>query len=328
MNRTALTAAACAALIAAGPAAAATPQPEMMREVMPVFVKGLEQFQGGKDVERRTFAEVLTFRDSKFQRIVRECFEIMADSDMTDLMDALEGNDAAVRKKQARISELVRESITAPESSKNPFATTQESIRRDTARLKAEIAELSAERERAKDKAFKRIRANGVELTRQQFDQMLSTADAPDIANIMAVADNIKFVLRSVEQKASQPEAPVELIKTYSGVYMMCYRVYLYALEFAVKQIDESYKPRLKDIAKQNDKLLADARDLSRQGNTDRDSQALKANMASLKRMLEVVQLYGRYLSSQKASLEARHKEISKRYRVAENTYHTIRLSS
>ena len=50
--------------------------------------------------------------------------------------------------------------------------------------------------------------------------------------------------------------------------------------------------------------------------------------MASQKRMIEVVDLYSRYLNSQKKRLSSLYQDMEKRYQVAVNTYHTIRLGT
>ena len=81
-------------------------------------------------------------------------------------------------------------------------------------------------------------------------------------------------------------------------------------------------------MKEKNDKLIADSRALSRQVHTPADKATLESNMASQKRMSEVINLYTRYLDSQKKNLLSLNRDMTKRYQVAENTYQTIRLSS
>ena len=315
------------ALTAAGAFAASSPE-KIREEVLPELGRGLEQFSSNSRPEERTLLEKFTFRDAKFQRIIQDCFEIMADSPLLDLLALQEETRADIRKAQQRISELARESITAPESSWNPLTVTQESIRKDTQNLRQKIADLEADFERQKDGVYEAMTANGAPLTREQFERMISAADAVENASIMAVAENLKYVLKSIELKASEPDAPVELLKMYSGMYMMCYRVYIYAISHAMQQIDDIYLPRLNAMKEENGALLAESKKLAAQSNTENDRKTLQVNMASQQRMLEVIRLYVNYLNAQKKNLAALSADMTRRSKVAENTYHTIRLGA
>lgn len=314
--------------LAASPAFGASSPAEIQEEVFPKFDKGIEQMATRQNVDERSLMEKLTFRDPKFQRIIQDCFEIMADSSLVDLLSLQDEVNAEIRKKQEKMGKLARESITAPSSSWNPLATTQESISRDIAGLRQDIADLEASINTEKTRVYNDMVQNGVPIEREQFEFMINAADAMETAKIMAVAENLKYMLQNMEEKVSDPNAPVDLHKIYSGMYMMCHRVYMYAISFAVEQIDNIYKPRLLAMKEKNDKLIADSRSLSRQVHTPADRATLESNMASQKRMSEVINLYTRYLDSQKKNLVSLNNDMTKRYRVAENTYQTIRLSS
>lgn len=310
-------------------AAFAADSPEDIRdEAFPRLVEGLDEFADGKDVERRTLAERLTFRDAKFRRIVQECFEIMADSPLLDLLKLQDETRADIKSRQEKINELARESVTAPEASWNPLARTQESIKKDVAALRKEIADLEENFSRKKEEVYARMVENDVPIERGQFELMLNAADAVETASIMAVAENLKYILQSIERKATEEDAPVELLQTYSGMCMMCYRVYMYALTFAVEQMNVNYLPHLEAMRAENDRLLKETKALAAQSLVENDRKALKVNMASQKRMLEVIDLYMRYLNSRKKQLSSLHADMDKRYKVAVNTYHTIRLGA
>ena len=314
--------------LAASPAFGASSPAEIQEEVFPKFDKGLEEMASRQNVDERSLVEKLTFRDPKFQRIIQDCFEIMADSSLVDLLSLQDEVNAEIREKQEKMGKLARESITAPSSSWNPLATTQESISRDITGLRQDIADLESSLEKEKSRVYNDMVQNGVPIERDQFEFMINAADAMETAKIMAVAENLKYMLQNMEEKVSDPNAPTELLKIYSGMYMMCHRVYMYAISFAVDQIDNIYKPRLSAMKEKNDKLIADSRALSRQVHTPADKATLESNMASQKRMSEVINLYTRYLDSQKKNLLSLNTDMTKRYQVAENTYQTIRLSS
>ncbi len=311
-----------------GTARAAESMEEIRDEVFPKFGSGLEELASRSDVDEPTFLETVTFRDSKFQRIIQECFEIMSDSPLIDLLALQDEVRDGVRERQEKLGRLAGESLTAPADSWNPLATTQERLRRDMEKLRGEIADMEASLAAQKDRVYAGIEANGVPLKREQFDAMINAADAVETAKIMAVAGHLRYMLQSMEGQVSAPDAPLEMLKMYSGIYMMCYRVYIYAVANAIVYIEHQYQPRLAEIKKKNDDLMDESRSLRRQLTSDDDRRTLDSNMASQKRMDEVIDLYGRYLKKKAKELENLNREMGRHYRVAENTYRTIQLSS
>ncbi len=311
-----------------GTAGAAESLEDIRNEVLSKFDGGLDELATRSNVDEQSLLEAVTFRDTKFQRIIQDCFEIMADSPLIDLLALQDEVRDGVRKRQEKLGRLARESLTAPADSWNPLATTQESLRKDQARLREEISELQTSFAAEKEKVYAAIVNNGTPLKREQFDLMISAADAVETAKIMAVAENLRYLLQSMESQVSAPDAPLEMLKMYSGVYMMCYRVYIYAVAYAVVYIEQQYQPRLAELKKKNDDLMDESRSLRRQLTSDADRKTLESNMASQKRMDEVLDLYGRYLKNRAKDLQNLNKEMGKHYRVAENTYRTIQLSS
>ena len=135
-------------------------------------------------------------------------------------------------------------------------------------------------------------------MSREQVDAMLGAIDGNDTASVMAVAENIKAIQSAIEQQLSQPGASIELVQSYTGVYMMCRKVYVYAIELALERIDESYLKRLDGIRKEAESLLAEAKAMmARAGESDR--KILAANIPANQRTLEAVDLYRRYLERQ-----------------------------
>lgn len=307
--------------------AASTPQ-EIRDDVFPVINKGIDELLKNKDVRKRTVTEILTFRDPKFERLIAECFEIMADSPFVELMETQEQMQKDIQKKQDKIQELARQSFTAPEESWNPFATTQKSIIRDTERLNAEIAQVQANFIQKKDAVFQHMKDAGVPITREQFDLMINAVDTVDQSKIMAVAENLKYINKEIEQKAADPNAPLDLIKMYTGVYMMSYKIYLYGIEEAMNAIQKQYLPKLKHMKEINNKLYANSMQLLSEKQTEADQKLLKNNISQQERMVSVINLYEKYLAGQYNRLDGLAKNIDKRFKVAQNTFYTIRLSS
>lgn len=300
---------------------------EVWDDAMPLMSQGAEIVASGKDPDERSWGEILTFRDSRFARLLEECFEVMTDSAITGSireLDALRRDNA---EKRAKIAELQKKAVSAPSSSWNPLKDTQQSIREDVVRMRQEIADNEVRMEQLREATLAALQSRGLPVSREQVDAMLGAIDGNDTASVMAVAENIKAIQAAIERQLSQPGAGMELVQSYTGVYMMCCKVYVYAIELALQRIDESYLKRLDDIRREAESLLAEAKSMmARAGENDR--KILAANIPANQRTLEAVDLYRRYLERQKTHLRTLLREATTSAEVAVNTYRTVRTGA
>ena len=316
-----------AILLHVQPVSAARSFVDIWDDAVPLLHEGVDIIASGEDPSERSWAEVLTFRDPKFQRIVSECFAILADSQALDLIASRDAARDEIAAKRQKIAALQQELVSAPSSHWNPLKATRSSLQEDIAGLRKEIADLEHGLEADKERIFAEISARGLPVSREQLETMLSAADGKDTASIMAVAENISAIQRSIESQLAAPDASVELLQTYTGIYMMCNKVYVYALQQALQQIDSRYLDRLGKIRKEAAQLQEHARSLL-SGAEETDRKILEVNIAANQRTLDAVDLYNQYLSRQKKHLQQLLQRAEKSFKVAVNTYRTVKTSS
>ena len=317
-----------AVCLQAAPAHAERSFSELWNDSIPLLTEGAELIASGKELSERSLSEVLTFRDARFPRILDECFTILAGSSLTDLLHRQSAVAAEIAEKKADIVELKTKSVAAPEASWNPLAHTQESIQRDIAKLQDEIARLQSAFEQEKETVYLRMREKGIALSREQFDQLLAIVDAPEKASVMGVAENLKRIHQEICVKIAEPDSPVEMLQTYTGVYMMGLGVYLYALENAVEQVEGQYLPRLQALREENEANYQKARQLAAQDLSPHDAEIVRRNILSQKRVTEVLNLYEKYLDREVRQLRALYQKTQQSFNVAVNTYHTVKVST
>ena len=301
--------------------------PEMWDHAMPVMSKGMDLIAKGGDPDKRSWGEILTFRDPKFQRLLADCFKILADSETMDLLEHRDAVQKKIQKKRVRIVELQKDMISAPDEHWNPMKATKSRIKSSIAGLKEEIRGLEQQLEQEKEAAVATISSRGIPITREQVDALLSAADGEDTASIMAVAENIKKIQQKIEEVVQSPDSSIELLKTYTGVYMMCHKVYTYAISHALEQIAQVYLKRLGEIQKEATELLQSARHMMN-GASSSDRSILETNVQTNQRTLDAVSFYAQYLKRKRAQLERLHAKAEKSANVAVNTYRTVKTST
>lgn len=321
----------CAILAAllcfSAPANASPAFEDMWEDSIPLMNEGMEIVASGKDLDDRSLGELVTFRKPKFERIVQECFEVLAQSPVLDLLEEQRKLQDKIAAKRAKIVELQSKSITAPEEHWNPLASTKASIKGDIEDINADIAELQAGFEKEKDAVFQQILAHESGVTRNQLDALFKFANGEDTASVMAVAQNLREMQLNIEKSVSEQDSGLGLLQMYTGVYMMCHQVYMYALEEAARAIDETYAVKLDALRKESRSLLDDALKL-RRGASKSNAQHLDANIKRNRRVLEVIDIYESYLKKQKRHFESIYKSTKESFAVAMNTYHTVKLST
>ena len=316
-------------VMCAAPACAAQASQDISvvwNKVRPLWEEGVQIVASGKNPDERSLAEKVTFRDSKFRRIVGECFEIMADSDLTEFLDARAKALKQIAEADKKLVELEKDFMFSPESHWNPFKKTQKSIQEEMGSLRAKKTALIAQMEKDREKVSSIIESRGIPVTREQMDGMLEAADGEDIARIMAVAENISAIQQRIEQGVRK-DSPIDMLKTYTGIYMMCNKIYVYSIEKALDQIDGVYLKKLSEMRTSTQDILNDAKNMRKSVSAE-EKKELDVNIDSNKRMLEAIDKYARYLGQQKKNLDALREKAEKKFRVSVNTFMTVRTGS
>lgn len=321
----------CAAMAAlflcSAPACASSAFEDMWEDTIPLMNEGVEIVASGQELDERSLSEMVTFRKPKFQRIVQDCFEVLAQSPVVDLVEEQQKVFDKIADKKARIVELQSKLVAAPEAHWNPLSTTKKSINEDIEDLKQDIDELLAEFEKKKEAVFEQILALDSGVTRNQLDALFKFANGEDTASVMAVAQNLREMHENIEKSLMADGSGVDLLQQYTGIYMMCHQVYMYALEAAMLSIDESYLVKLDAMRKESYYLLDDALK-QRKKVSKANAQQLEANIKTNRRVLEVIDIYERYLKKQQRHFGVIFESTKESFAVAVNTYHTVKLSS
>ena len=100
-------------------------------DAVPLLHDGVDIIASGADPSERSWTEILTFRDPKFQRIVSECFAILADSQALDLIASRDAARDKIAAKRQEIAALQQELVSAPSSHWNPLKATRSSLQED-----------------------------------------------------------------------------------------------------------------------------------------------------------------------------------------------------
>lgn len=142
----------------------------------------------------KTFLERITFRDPEITRIVDGCLKEFLHSDVLMLISNVQKIEDGIRARQEQINAWKLASIAAPSTSLSPLKMTRSALAR---RIERERQAIDTDRKRIatlKTETLARLEQDGIGMTPEQLDGILYSAEGTELAQVMAVAENIKAI--------------------------------------------------------------------------------------------------------------------------------------
>lgn len=316
-----------AALLLTSHALAAKTFAAFWSRVSPRLAEGVGYFEKhdseGLEVDK-TFFERITFRDPEITRIVDGCLKEFLHSDVLMLLERVQKIEDGIRERQEQINAWKLASIAAPSTSLLPLKATRAALGRRIEREREAIETDKKRIEGLRHETLARLAQDGIAMTSEQLDGLLYSAEGADLAQVMAVAENIKAIEGNLAQSLKGPDAGPEQIKSYTGFLMMSYRVYIEAIERTMRKIETVYLVELAAIIDEADTMMREADELSRR--SAKTLEIAQNNLDINARTINLAQLYEDHLKSRWVALDTLKREMRLNFALARNTFRTIKV--
>ena len=289
-------------------------------------VSYLEKHDAEKLSTDKSFLELVTFRDSKMARIINGCLQDFLSSEIVDLIDQVQKIQDQIAERKTRMNAWRLGLISAPSTSINPLRKTRAKLYTRIKKEQAGIDHDLKQIEVLKSQAQEKLHAAGIELTIDQLDGLLYTAEGAELAQVMAVAENIKKIQTQLGANLEQSDTSGEQVKTYTGFLMMSYRVYIEAIERAIRAIEKTYLVKLNDLSEQANEQILRAKELFEQ--SKKTSTIAQNNIELNAQTIRLINAYRAHLTGRLIDLKKLNKEMFINYEVAVNTYRTVKVGA
>lgn len=274
------------------------------------------------DPYSRSALEVVTFREPKYGRLLKDAQGVLLRSDTGGNFDKIEELLAKNRGIKNQITELRKQRIGAPDSSWNPLATSRKSIDARLASLPNEIEANEMLIEDLKHEILKDMQDHGISLSPEELNYLIISAEGNELVKLMNIAENMKRIQRIIETELQNDRSNVDLARSYTGIYLVSLDAYSYAHEEAMANIRSSIN-KLGDIKSEAAKNYDEARKLRRTA-AETDIANIETNIRLNQRTLEVAEIIGNVLEQRVKDLARRKAQLKKRVDIARNTYKTL----
>lgn len=274
----------------------------------------------------KTFLEIITLRDAEITRIVNACLKDFMSGRITDAINQVNRIEERLTKRREQINAWKLALISAPASSLLPLKLTRRRLEGRIAREKKAIEADETTILKIKAEALAEFEKAGVPLTPEQLDGLLYSAEGTDVARVMAAADNIRSIEKKLAEQLANPDSTSAEAKTYTGFLMMCYRIYLEAVERALVAVDKTYLVKLKAVKESAGEQLLQADRLI--GKAHKTSHAAKTNREINARTIEMAELYEAHLINRREELRHLREEMLVNFELAVNTFRTVKVGA
>ncbi|MCK5809612.1 MAG: hypothetical protein KAH00_00910 [Cocleimonas sp.] len=195
-------------------------------------------------------------------------------------------------------------------------------------KLNGDIDELSRRIDNQKDILKKRFNASGLLLSDAQVDVLLSRVDADDIIKMSLVYDVLKEITEQLMGLTKETHENIDQARKYYGMHVVLLKLVINMQDNYVKKLDEDYLPKIEMISMETRRINEESTRLLAT-ETQRNRKALlHKNLKAQQLTLKVARLYAEQLNQQKEKVAKARRLILNDYKVAKNTYDTVKISA
>ncbi len=295
----------------------------------PKFEKGIELIAQEAHPQGRSMLRKYLYHEPAVRRIINECLSEMTSTDVLSVFKQVQQINRQTDKRNRQIVEWEKDLISAPKHSRNPFNPSQGRIRSKIEKAQRANEAAQNDIETLTTTAIGKLKERGVNLSKEQLEFLLESAEGEDIASIMACADMIKQMYGRMSVQLQECAPSPELSKTYAGFHMMCCRLYFEAILKLLRKIEKSYLPKISSIQNQSTKYIEKAEEkLQHPRLTEFQKIALENNIVINKQVLEVSKFYVKHLNHRARDLLDLRDKAKLNYEVSLNTFLTLKAGA
>lgn len=220
-----------------------------------------------------------------------------------------------------KISELKEQRITA-------VGSEREKLDAQIAKAKSDIAAHEQSIAVERSNLQKRFRLAGLTLDQAQLTALLARVDADDLVGMALTFDTLADITRKLMQLMQDSGEDLRQARRYYGMYVALLEFVLTMQDGYLDKLDNVYLPRLAAVLADTRRVQSDSLRLLSGESSEARKAIVRHNIEAQQLTLKVARRYRQELKSQKARIERAREVVRRDYRVARNTYDTVRIGA
>ena len=273
---------------------------------------------------------------SRANDLLADAFSVVSDAPVTQIQEEISGRREAITSLRDQIARLREDRISAPVDTSGVTATITSTIGLTKTRddIDAAIEDSSARiagnemaiRE-AKDRFRRAMAEAGATISEEEADLLLDSVTGNDLVRIAAAYEAARGVSTQLMELMDQSGEDLKRAKRYYAMHTTLLALLVHAQTAFIDKVDRDYLPKIGAIQEDVLDTRRDTEKLLSEQNTDRQRQALIANLDSQAIALEAADFYRSHLVDQRNEIVGARQKTMKELRIADNTLRTVDAS-
>jgi hypothetical protein len=255
--------------------------------------------------------------------LLNEAVEILSSSGTQDYRARIRALQAAIAQANQEIADYRQRRVSAPEKSvvQKTVEDYNRAIEEKTAAVRRDQKALAD----LKQEFAAELRKEGLQLSDEQVDMLLSTVVGDNLIDLGVVFDNVKAITQQLQHLVEESGEDLQSARRYYGMYVILLKA-LRQMQLQIEQaITKTYIPQIDAISARAQALTAQTRALEKQSP---DKKALlAANLEAQTLTIRAAGVYRQYLTEQAQQIAQARGVLEKDIAAAWNTYETVRVS-
>lgn len=172
-----------------------------------------------------------------------------------------------------------------------------------------------------------RMTAYGIELSREQAEVLLSRVDAGDVSRMTTIFAVISSITTQFAHAKVQTGENLDVTKKYYGIYIGLLELQMHIQSEYIDKVTSNYLPGVQRIGNEARNLMAETK-VKLDASDELHKTGYRQNMKSQQFTIEVTDIYGAALRTDRSKVEKARGIVQKLYELAENTLSTVRVSA
>ncbi len=174
----------------------------------------------------------------------------------------------------------------------------------------------------------RRFRQAGLTLDDAQLTALLARVDADDLIGMAVTFQTLSAITSRLMELMQASGEELRQARRYYGMYVALLEFVLYMQDSYLDKLAHSYLPRIDRVLAETRRVQSASLRLLSDEHSDARKAIVRQNIAAQRLTLEVAKLYRQQLEAQKKRVEQAREVVQRDYRVARNTYDTVRIGA
>ena len=275
--------------------------------------------------ESAWFSKEKSDNQSEINQLLDESVSILSISHTADTRQRIGALEEKIIELKQKISQYREAQISAP--IRSTWKTTVADYDAKIQQLTELINHYHQEIAKLKLQFAEELSDNGLSITPEQLEVLLSSVVGNDIIQSSIVYDNVKQISQQLMTLAIDSGEDIDISQRYYGMYTVLLKTLLHMQQTFVSNIDTKYLPKIEHIRVDVQSLNITTRNLLR-GEKDKTRRGyLRANLEAQKLTLQTAKLYKQHLIKQHRKIVVARNKTAVDLQIAQITYKTVRVS-